>query len=412
MTGTEGLPEAAFGAALASIAGIGPRRLRQLLVGRAADEAWRSVLLGCEEDPGGQWRRLAQGTDVGALWRAHSEAGVEVLLLGEDRYPKALDPDSEAPAVLFSLGDVGVVDRHPRVAIVGTRSATRYGLSIAAQLGRDLAAAGTIVLSGMALGIDGAAHEGAVASWSSAPDVSAPPVGVVAGGLDRPYPAAHAGLWKRVARAGALLSESPIGCPTPRWRFPLRNRLLAALAQTVVVVECHHRGGSLHTVHAAEQRGIPVGAVPGSVRSPASSGANDLIADGCFVVRDSTDVMVAVELHRADIRPVHRRRGDSGVVADPRCLPMSPLSSSGTGAGSPEAVDRASVTATPRELNPNVDGSRLVDRSVLEAIGWEPCSMEDVLRRTTLSLGTASRALERLRREGRVRESAGWWERC
>ncbi|MHB8219195.1 MAG: DNA-processing protein DprA [Acidimicrobiales bacterium] len=424
MRAAEQLPEAAFGAALASIPGIGPRRLRQLLAGRPADKAWRSVLQGCPEDASGEWRQKAQRVDVRSLWMTHRRHGIEVITVGDERYPEALAGDGEAPAVLFILGDVGVVDRYPRAAVVGTRSATRYGLGVAAHLGADLAAAGIVVLSGMALGIDGAGHEGAMAAWTSARSAAAPPVGVVAGGLDQPYPSSHARLWERVARAGALISESPVGCPTPRWRFPLRNRLLAALADVVVVVECHHRGGSLHTVHAADRRGVPVGAVPGSVRSPASSGTNDLLADGCFVVRDATDVLVAVGLKRAGDLPVRRRRvntsGEQGLTF---CAAASELGTQTGGlaiatvpggAGSEPSGEGGSEMSTPDPAlsDPGISAIDPVGRTVLETLGWEPCSLEELLRRTTLSLGEASQVLETLRDKGRVRESAGWWERC
>ncbi len=278
---------------------------------------------------------------------------------------------------------------------MGTRSATRYGLGVAAQLGADLAAAGVTVVSGLALGIDGAAHEGAVAVWRTsqepeakatprecsgpsprAPKAPAPPVAVVAGSVASPYPRQHAGLWRRVAQAGAVLSESPIGVADLAWRFPLRNRIIAALADVVVVVECHVRGGSLHTVQAATARGVPVGAVPGSVRSPASSGTNALLADGCFVVRDASDVLVAVGL----------------------------ASAAGTGAshfagGAPGTVSDCGTLSSPT-------------REVVEALGWEPATLEEVLERTGLGIDVVCSALERLRARQVVRGDAGTWMRA
>ena len=175
------------------------------------------------------------------------------------------------------------------MALVGTRSPTRYGIGVAAQFGADLAALGVSVVSGLALGIDGAAHEGATAS-------GAPPIAVVAGGLDDPYPRRNARLWARVAEQGAVYSESPAGVRTEKWRFPVRNRLLAMLSDVVVVVESRHRGGALYTVEAAAARGIPVGAVPGSIRSPTSEGTNRLLADGCFPVCGVDDILTALAL--------------------------------------------------------------------------------------------------------------------
>src|SRR5439155_3892513 len=127
------------------------------------------------------------------------------------------------------------------------------------------------------LGIDGAAHRGALDAGA---DGGAPPIGVVGSGLDVIYPKAHAGLWDAVARAGVLLSEAPLGAAPEPWRFPARNRIIAALGSVVVVVESREQGGSLHTVSEASRRNVPVMAVPGPVRSAASTGTNVLPAAG------------------------------------------------------------------------------------------------------------------------------------
>jgi DNA protecting protein DprA len=167
---------------------------------------------------------------------------------------------------------------------------------VASELARDLAAADVVVVSGLAEGIDGAAHSGVI---SGDVTTSAPPVAVVGTGVDVVYPRSNRSLWEQVRSRGAIFSESPLGTrPRPRV-FPARNRIIAALADVVVVVECHHDGGSMYTVDAAARRGIPVCAVPGSVRSAASSGTNGLLVDGCIPVRDAADVQTAVSLARA-----------------------------------------------------------------------------------------------------------------
>ncbi len=145
-----------------------------------------------------------------------------------------------------------------RVAIIGTRSATAPGLEMARRLGAELAEAGVAIVSGLARGIDGAAHAGALPRAGAAP-----PIGVVGSGLDVPYPRVNAGLWSDVARAGVLISEAPPGAPPSAWRFPARNRLIAALADLVVVVESRASGGSMLTVREAIVRGRQVMAVPG-----------------------------------------------------------------------------------------------------------------------------------------------------
>jgi DNA processing protein len=248
-----------------------------------------------------------------------------------------------------------------RIAVVGTRRCTAYGLDVARDLGRGLAEAGVTVVSGLALGIDGAAHEGALVAGAGA----APPVGVVGSGLDVVYPRRHRQLWRRVAEAGALLSEAPPGAPPEAWRFPKRNRILAGLSDVVVVVESHATGGSMSTVRAAIDRGITVMAVPGSVRSPSSAGTNGLLADGVAPVTDVGDVLVALSLE-------------------------------GAGATAPL------LAPTSAEID---------DDPVLAAVDWTPTATEEVLRRTGLSVPDAATQLTRLEVRGLVRRRGGWWER-
>ena len=308
---------------------------------------------------GAAWRTAAAAADVDGLWRAHLEAGVRVDVLGGDGYPAMVAADHEAPALLFSRGDAGALTAGRRVAIVGTRRCTRYGRDVAWELGRDLAAAGVTVVSGLALGVDGAAHAGALEAGGG------PPVAVVGSGLDVVYPRRHAGLWAAVAEAGLLLSEAPLGARPEPWRFPVRNRVIAAVSEVVVVVESHVTGGSRYTVEAAEARGRTVMAVPGPVRSPASAYTNTLLADGCPPARDAIDVLVALGLSTAH---------DPGVV------------------------DRRSPPGP-------------VEARVLEALGWEAASLDDIVARAGLGPGQASLALARLQRDGWVGGAGGWWER-
>src|SRR5258705_11936294 len=162
---------------------------------------------------------------------------------------------------------------------------------MAFELGHDLAAAGVRVVWGLALGIDGAAHAGALAAPGGAP-----PVAVVGSGPDVVYPRRHADLWRRVVDAGVLFSESPMGAAPEGWRFPLRNRIIAALADVLVVVESRHQGGSRHTVDAAADRDRTILAVPGPVRSPLSADPNELLHQGAGPARDVVDVLVALGL--------------------------------------------------------------------------------------------------------------------
>ncbi len=199
---------------------------------------------------------------------------------------------------------------------------------------------------------------------------------MVAGGLDDPYPRRHARLWARVAAHGAVVSESPVGVRTEKWRFPVRNRLLAAMSDVVVVVESRHHGGSRHTVDAAVDRGIPVGAVPGSIRSPTSEGTNALLADGAFPVCSAGDVLAALSL---------------------------------AGATVPAGVPTHAATGRTGRPDESASGE---DRRVYEALSPDPASLDDLARATGLDLGALCGALQRLTRAGLARDVGGWWERA
>ncbi|HEY3140155.1 MAG TPA: DNA-processing protein DprA [Acidimicrobiales bacterium] len=367
------LPPEAYASALAGLPGMGPARLAAVIGAMSPAAAWAKARRGgpWREPPVvaalgpraagvvAGWRAAAAAIDVRAGWRRALSVGLGVALHGQPGYPPALADDIEPPIVLFHQGSLDVLDDAPRVAIVGTRRCTATGAGMAFELGRDLAAAGVVVVSGLALGIDGAAHRGALAARL------APPVGVVASGLDVVYPASQRELWATVIDVGLLVTEAPLGTRPERWRFPARNRIMAGLADLVVVVESHRRGGSLHTVDEADRRGIDVMAVPGSVRSAASVGVNDLLAEGRTPVRDVDDVLLALGLGAASRRqPVERRPA------------------------------------------PTAD-----DQPVLEAVGWQPASLDEIALRTGLSIVELASALDRLCASGWVERDGGWYER-
>jgi DNA processing protein len=284
--------------------------------------------------------------------------------------------DHEAPAVLFAIGDPTVCDGVPRVSVVGTRSATPYGLGIASELGRGLADAGVVVVSGLARGIDTAAHSGALAAQG------APVFGVLGTAPDALLPRSQATLLRAVAERGVVVSELPPGSlGAPAWWFVVRNRVMAALAHVVVVVvECHVRGGALHTVKAASERGIAVTAVPGSVRSAASAGTNALLVDGASPIRDVDDVITTLELAiagRPEISRPHPRRTSS----------------------------RSHQSSEPSRA-PNPVAAR-----VLRALDHDPAHLDTVVRRCGLSLGEVALALEQLAVSGLAASEGGWWSR-
>lgn len=370
MTGS--LPPEAWAAALAALPGMGPSRLRALLLRWPPEAAWSRVLdgswiidrplaLAAGRSPGQlatRWSSAAQRVHVEAVWRDLLAAGVGVAALGSAAYPVALAEDVEPPGVLFWRGDPAVI-AGPRVAIVGTRAATRYGIDVAFELGRELTESGVAVISGLALGIDAAAHSGAIAGGTTAP------IAVVGSGLDVIYPSSHGPLWRELERRGVVLSEAPLGARPERWRFPARNRLIAALADALIVVESRQKGGSMHTVDEAIRRARTVYAVPGPVRSESSSGTNRLLGDGALPACSASDVLVGLGLTLA------LQRG----TVESREPP------------SPE------------------------DEPVLDAIGWQPVSLDQLVLRTGLPIGPLAVSLARLSAGGWVRERDGWHER-
>lgn len=227
----------------------------------------------------------SRAADPSEIARRLAESGVAVSLLGDPTYPRVLATDHEAPAVLFSRGRPDALGGR-RVAVVGTRNATAAGRATAVELGRGLAAAGVTVVSGLALGVDAAAHEGALAAGRAAGTVA-----VVGNGLDEAYPKRNRHLFERLCADQLVLSEWPPGTPPEAFRFPLRNRVIAALAEVLVVVESRERGGSLITARAALDRGIDVMVVPGSPRTRAATGTNQLLRDGAAPVTCVDDVL-------------------------------------------------------------------------------------------------------------------------
>ncbi len=368
------LPAEAWVTALSALDGMGPRRLDALLAHLPDPaRAWDAVsspglhrapvlaeVLGSGgEQVAARWRHDAGQIDPAALWAAHRQAGVGVVAVGHAGFPAVFATDPYPPRVLFHQGDP---DRAvaTRAAIVGTRDCTRYGHDLAFALGRDLSAAGVSIVSGLALGIDGAAHAGALEAKG------APPVAVVGSGLDVIYPRRHAGLWRAVAREGVIWSEYPLGTPAEAWHFPARNRLIAALADVVVVVESHRTGGALLTAEEAFTRDRPVRAVPGPVHSPASEGCHYLLAETpAEVARDVTDVLLALEFEpRSHRDPVERRPAP----------------------GAAEGL-------------------------LLEALGWQAATLDQLAERTGQPVDEVSGGLLRLELDGWIASRGGWYER-
>ncbi|HEV2814182.1 MAG TPA: DNA-processing protein DprA, partial [Solirubrobacteraceae bacterium] len=229
--------------------------------------------------------------DAAAARDAVEAAELVAICRHDERFPSRLLHARDAPAVLHVAGDARLLEvfaaEEPAAAIVGMRRASPYGKDVARALARDLAAAGVPVVSGMALGVDSAAHAGAL-------DAGGLTVAVLAGGADVPYPPSKRHLHDEIRRRGLVVSELPPGFRARKWCFPARNRIIAGLADLTIVVEAAERSGSLITADLAAKLGREVAAAPGPITSPGAAGTNALLRDGATLVRNARDVLDAL----------------------------------------------------------------------------------------------------------------------
>lgn len=283
-----------------------------------------------------------------------------------DLFPDHLRDAADAPRTLIGRGDPGLLDGlepFGAVTIVGARRATSYGREVARELGRELAAAGMVVVSGLAFGIDGCAHRGALDAGRT--------IAVLGCGPDVAYPSSHRTLWRRICETGLVISELPPGATPWRWTFPARNRIMAALAGMTVVVEAATRSGSLITADLAADLGRDLGAVPGPVTSRASAGPNVLLASGAHVVRDAQDVLDAM------LGPGRLPLTRSGPDLDPRLQAV--LAAVEAGESTCDAVAIAVGVSGPEAA---------VALSRLELLGYLRCSNVGSYSRTLLPPST------------------------
>ncbi|MEW6573041.1 MAG: DNA-processing protein DprA [Bacillota bacterium] len=225
--------------------------------------------------------------DIGSETDKLKRAGVGFVTLIDDDYPALLREIFDPPAALFFRGELRPAET--AVAVVGTRRCSNYGRSVAERLGRELAEAGVAVVSGLARGIDAAAHRGTLAAGGRT-------VAVLGTGLDVCYPSENQRLMEEIAVKGAVVSEFPLGMHGHPWQFPVRNRIIAGLSRAVVVVEAGERSGALITADLALEQGREVMAVPGNVTSPASRGPNNLLRMGARPVTCAGDILEGIGL--------------------------------------------------------------------------------------------------------------------
>jgi DNA processing protein len=283
---------------------------------------------------------------------------------GDAHYPAQLSEIPDAPEILYVRGRLERDDALA-VAVVGSRRATPYGMSVAESVSAELAARGVTVVSGLARGIDSAAHRGALRGGGRT-------IAVLGGGVDKIYPSENRSLAGEIEARGAVVSQFAPGTPTLPHHFPIRNRVIAGLALGVVVVEAAEHSGALITARLAAELGREVMAVPGRVTSEASRGAHALLRDGAALVETWEDVIRALPTRwRACVRAL--RRSDSSPAADAE-----------TGIGNHED-----------------------NRALLRVVGDEPITMDDVIERSGLASHRVASLLLELELQGRVRQVEG-----
>ena len=300
------------------------------------------------------------GIERDRRWLA--EPGRTLLSADDPRYPAQLATIPGMPAALFVEGDVAHLSR-PQIAIVGSRAATAAGRETAFDFAARLAAHGFAITSGLAAGIDAAAHRGALAAGGIT-------IAVCGTGLDRVYPDEHRQLAADIAASGALVSEFPTGTPPVAHNFPRRNRLMSGLARGVLVVEAASRSGSLITARLAGEQGREVMAIPGSIHNALARGCHRLIKDGAALIETIDDVLAAL--------------GVSGLAS--AVIPA------------PEASDDAKIT------NGALDSD---EEMLLNALGFGPVGLDRLVERTGMAARTVISKLQLLELDGRVESLAG-----
>jgi DNA processing protein len=362
--------------------GVGPQTFFKLLrrFGSAARALEELPRLAREAGGEERWRRCRRD-EAEAEFAAIAELGCALIGHGQPAYPQRLAEIADPPPVLIVRGDADLLAA-PAVAVVGARNASANGRMLAHSLANELAAHGLLVVSGLARGIDAAAHEGALAA-------GAPTVAVIASGVDVAYPSENAELMERIAATGAIVSERPLGAVPQARHFPRRNRLISGLCLGIVVVEAAPQSGSLITARLAAEQGREVMAVPGSPLDPRHRGTNQLLRDGATLVESATDVIAAL-----------------GPLAPDRPRPTArPAASAETPAFRP-TTERKSPASARAPVEPAANGADLVGR-LCERLGPEPLLVDELIRQCQASTAEVQRALLELELDGRLERHPG-----
>lgn len=303
-----------------------------------------------------------------------------ILTLADPEYPRALLDTYDPPLLLYAHGNLALLS-NPCLAIVGARSATAGGLDNARAFARYLATQGWSIVSGLALGIDAAAHDGALRAGLEGGST----IAVLGTGIDIVYPARHRELAHRIADQGLLLTELPLGTRALPYQFPKRNRLVAGLSQGILVVEAARQSGSLITARLAAELGREVFAIPGSIHSPLARGCHALIRQGAKLVESAEDIHEEL-----------RRPTQASLLPD-----RSPAKADGSTARPDKPVTRKPRKTTTRGASSNASDANPISHdddvnAVLDALGYDPVHPDRLLERTGLDMARLTAALLQL----------------
>ena len=370
MTRTEGLAD---WLRLMLTEGVGPQTARELLshfglpenifganysaLQKCVSEKLASTLSSAPDD------HVRTQIDATLEWCKHPSN--QVLTFADANYPSALLTIADPPPVLYVKGRAELLNRKS-IAMVGSRNATLQGIQNARRFAHVLSTAGLTVVSGLALGIDGAAHEGALSEIATEGST----VAVTGTGLDLVYPAKHRELAHQIAVHGCLVSEYPLGTPGIASNFPRRNRIISGLSQGVLVVEAAAQSGSLITARSALEQGRDVFAIPGSIHSPLSKGCHQLIRQGAKLVESAQDILE--EIHVQNI-PLKEK--------------FSP--------------PHVAINTAVNSVNPSA-----ITNQLLHAAGHDPVSVDELASRTTMTMAEVQASLLELELEGRIERLA------
>lgn len=350
--------------------GLGPRRIREGLVARGDAASLLRWLARHADALDGEGRAWIEQPDEAALahdlaWLAGDDQ--RLLRCTEEDFPPQLEAIPDPPAALFVKGDASLLLR-PQIAIVGARRAQPPGLANARRFAAELSAGGLLITSGMADGVDGAAHEAAL-------DAGQPTVAVIGTGPDRVYPRKHHALARRIAAQGAIVSEYPPGTPALIHHFPQRNRIIAGLSLGVVVIEAGRRSGSLITARQAGEQGREVFALPGSIHNPLAEGCHALIGEGARLVQRPDEVLVTLAPAALELGAELRARLERG-------------------------EGRAGVGR--RKTGPFDWREDEEYRRLLDVMGYDPASLDALVDATGIAPGALSSMLLILELEGEI----------